>query len=45
MLQGRIKMKEYEYSYKVKDIKPFLEFCKDNKYEEINILEQKKNII
>ena len=26
-------MKEYEYSFKVKNIKPFISFCKDNGYK------------
>ena len=25
-------MKEYEYSFKVKDIKPYIEYCKNNNY-------------
>ena len=29
-------MKEYEYSFKVKDIKPYISYCKDNGYEVIS---------
>lgn len=28
-------MKEYEYSFKVKDINPYIEYCKENGYMEI----------
>lgn len=26
-------MKEYEYSFKVNDLQPYIEYCKNNKYE------------
>lgn len=26
-------MKEYEYSFKVEDIKPYIDYCEENKYE------------
>lgn len=28
-------MKEYEYSFKVKDVNPYIEYCKNNDFEEI----------
>lgn len=28
-------MKEYEYSFKVKDVNPYIEYCKDNDFDEI----------
>lgn len=34
--------KEYEYSVKVKDIEPFINYCKENKYELINRTSQKR---
>lgn len=32
--------KEYEYSFKVKDIKDFIKYCNDNKYEKVEELFQ-----
>ena len=34
--------KEYEYSAKVKDIEPFINYCKENNYELINKTAQKR---
>ena len=34
--------KEYEYSMKVKDIKPFINYCKKNNYNLINKTTQKR---
>lgn len=34
--------KEYEYSVKVKDIEPFINYCKENDYELINKTVQKR---
>lgn len=34
--------KEYEYSVKVKDIDPFINYCKENNYELINKTAQKR---
>ncbi len=34
--------KEYEYSTKVKDIKPFIDYCKENNYKLINKTTQKR---
>lgn len=34
--------KEYEYSVKVKDIEPFINYCKENNYELINKTAQKR---
>lgn len=34
--------KEYEYSAKVKDIEPFINYCKENNYELINKTTQKR---
>lgn len=33
---------EYEHSFKVKDIKPFIEFCKLNNYKEESIVTQNR---
>ena len=35
-------IKEYEYSSKVKDINPFIEYCKENKYKLEDKYEQKR---
>ena len=35
-------VKEYEYSVKVKDIEPFINYCKENNYELINKTAQKR---
>ena len=35
-------MKEYEYSFKVKDIKPFIEFCENNNYKKLSITTQNR---
>lgn len=35
---------EYEYSIKVKDIEPFMNYCKENNYELINKTVQKRNL-
>lgn len=35
-------MKEYEYSFKVKDIKPFIEFCENNNYKKVSITNQNR---
>ena len=34
--------KEYEYSTKVKDIEPFINYCKENNYKLINKTTQKR---
>ena len=31
---------EYEYSFKVKDIEPFVNYCKNNNYDLVNEYEQ-----
>ena len=31
---------EYEYSFKVKDIEPFVNYCKSNNYDLVNEYEQ-----
>ena len=35
-------MLEYEYSFKVKDVNPFIEFCKKENYMEKSIVSQKR---
>ena len=35
-------MKEYEYSFKVKDIKPFIEYCEVNNYKKVAITTQNR---
>lgn len=37
-------MIEYEYSFKVKDIEPFIKFCKDNNYEESKVVLQTRTL-
>ena len=37
-------MEEYEYSYVVNDIKPYIDYCKENKYEKINEVNQHKKV-
>ena len=35
-------MKEYEYSFKVKSIEPYINYCKKNGYEEVCIVTQNR---
>ena len=35
-------MKEYEYSFKVKSIEPYINYCKKNGYEEVCIVKQNR---
>lgn len=35
-------MKEYEYSFKVNDIKPFIEFCENNNYKKVAVTTQNR---
>ena len=35
---------EYEYSFKVKDIKPFVNYCEDNNYDLVNEYEQVRTL-
>lgn len=35
-------MLEYEYSFKVKDVNPFIEFCKNENYMEKSIVSQRR---
>lgn len=35
---------EYEYSFKVKDIKPFVNYCEDNNYNLVNEYEQVRTL-
>ncbi len=35
---------EYEYSFKVKDIKPFVNYCKNNNYDLVNEYEQVRTL-
>ena len=35
-------MEEYEYSFNVKSIEPFLEYCRKNQYKEISITNQNR---
>ena len=37
-------MEEYEYSYKVKDIKPYIDFCIENKYIKIKEVSQHRKV-
>ena len=37
-------MMEYEYSFKVKDLKPFFEYCKKNKYRKIKEVKQIRDL-
>ena len=37
-------MKEYEYSFKVKSIEPYIEYCKEHNYEEISITTQNRKV-
>ena len=37
-------MEEYEYSYKVKDIKPYIDFCIENKYIKIKEVIQHRKV-
>ena len=36
-------MKEYEYSFKVKSIAPYIDYCINRGYEEIEIVKQNRN--
>lgn len=33
-------MEEYEYSFKVKSIEPYIKYCIDNNYEEISVTKE-----
>ena len=35
-------MEEYEYSFAVKDITPYIEFCDNNGYEKVSVLKQNR---
>ena len=35
-------MKEYEYSFKVKSIKPYIDYCISNNYKEISITKENR---
>lgn len=37
-------MKEYEYSFKVKSIAPYIDYCKNRDYEEIEIVKQNRKV-
>lgn len=37
-------MKEYEYSFKVKSIKPFINYCETNGYEKISVTTQNRMV-
>lgn len=37
-------MKEYEYSFKVKSIKPFINYCEMNGYEKISVTTQNRMV-
>lgn len=37
-------MNEYEHSYKVKSIEPFIDFCKVNGYKEISVTKQNRKV-
>jgi len=37
-------MKEYEYSFKVKSIKPYIDYCISNNYKEVNVVKQNRII-
>ena len=37
-------MKEYEYTIKVKDLKPFIDFCKKNNYKLISVEKQNRKV-
>lgn len=35
-------MQEYEYSFKVKSINPYITYCKDNGYRTVSVIEQNR---
>ena len=37
-------MEEYEYSFNVSDIKPYIEFCKKNKYKKVKEIKQHRKV-
>ena len=37
-------MKEYEYSFKVKSIEPYINYCKDCGYEKIEVVKQNRKV-
>ncbi len=37
-------MQEYEHSFKVKNIEPFIDYCKKNGYTEISISIQNRKV-
>ena len=37
-------MEEYEYSYYVKDINPYIEFCEKNNYKKISEVSQHRKV-
>ena len=37
-------MKEYEYSFKVKSIEPYINYCKNNNYNLIDIIKENRRV-
>ena len=35
-------MKEYEYSFKVESIQPYIKYCEDNKYKKKSVIKQNR---